>query len=332
MPTLRDIGEDGLLARLRPLLAEHTAGLLLGTGDDCAITQPDPRRLVWTIDAMVEGAHFRFWPGNSPRAVGWKLAASNLSDLASKGATPLYALLSAGFPGDADADAVVALHEGVAECLAEHGARLIGGDTVRAPQWTLSLTLVGALAPGAALATRSRARPGMTVYCTGHPGESGAGFRALEEGRGADFPALAERHLRPRPRVAIGRALVEACSDLAMLDCSDGPAKDASRVAAASSVRVVLESALFPISPALADFAAQTGSSAEDLFLFGGEDYELLFATAADFATIHQAAREAEPAVSVTAIGRVEEGEGLCLEGPDGSRVDLLSRKGFEHF
>jgi len=318
--TMRSLGEQGLLARLAPLLHAHTQGLPLGTGDDAAITEgTGSPRLVWTIDTMVESTHFRWWnhPLCTPHAIGWKLAQTNLSDLASKGADPLFALLSVGIPGSVMADAASDFVAGVADAISAAGARLIGGDTVASPVWTATLALVGALPDGRAIAARSNARPGMSVFVTGHPGESGAGLEILEGRLAIADVALADhfvaRHLRPVARLDAGRFLVEQFRDIAMLDLSDGIAIDAQRIAEASGVCVLIEESLLP-----------KDSPAEPYVLTGGESYELLFCVES---TGDELPRQIP---GIRRIGHVEAGSGAWLMKADGGRVPLGG--GFRHF
>ncbi|MBX3730580.1 MAG: thiamine-phosphate kinase [Candidatus Sumerlaeia bacterium] len=330
--TLAKLGEEGLLTRLAPMLQRHTAGLPLPTGDDVAVSPPPGagQRLVWTVDAMVEGTHFRFWPAApGARWLGWKLAASNLSDLASKGARPLGALLSFGAPGDAPEHLIAEFYDGLDECLTAHGARLLGGDTVRAPQWTLSLAVVGLLAEGLPIAARHRARAGQGVYVTGQPGRAAAGLRILEGLSSAPTTYasdLIDAHLRPRPRLAEGQALVAAFPDLAMLDVSDGIVRDGARVADQSGAALHLERDRLPLPAVPPDF----GQSALDLFLHGGEDYELLFTTAAPESDAARVLQQIGGA-GATRIGTVVEGEGVHLVEADGV-PRRLTPKGFEHF
>lgn len=322
-------GEDGLLSSLGPLLRRHTAGFPLPTGDDVAVTAArEPRRMAWTIDSMIEGTHFRWWSHReaTPEALGHKLAASNLSDLAAKGARPLHALLSLGVPPETSVKQVGAFVEGLAAALEAHGARLAGGDTVDAPCWMLTLSLTGELSPKAGIAARSNARPGHVVYTTGHPGESAAGFHLLECGAPSSPAAdhLILRHLRPAPRLDVGRLVAEELRGAAMIDLSDGVARDAARVAQLSSVRIVLERELFPLSPQLRAAASEAGRDPVEWFLHGGEDYELLFTT--------DAPEERVLALSplVRRIGRVEAGSGLLLSS--GGSEDALDYHGYQHF
>lgn len=335
--TLKDYREAGLLQELLPILQKHSAGLILGTGDDVAISQsPGNSRLVWTIDSMIEGTHFQFYddPQATARALGAKLVVSNVSDLASKGARPLWALISFGVPSSARMDRVREFYHGVDERLMRHGARLIGGDTFVAPQWTLTLALVGVLEEGAAIASRDRARPGQGVYITGWPGESGAGYAILSGKRTAEGKTrqrLVMRHVCPMSCLDTGVTLATSFDDLAMIDVSDGVAKDSGEIARASGMAVILEKDQLPVSEALAEFAKANGADPLKYVLYGGEDYELLFTTAASPQHVEAALAEYGHMIPVRRIGRVEPGEGVYLESPDGKR-EHLEAEGFEHF
>ena len=106
-------------------------GVVVGIGDDAAILRP-PRGedLVATVDAVVQGVHFdeRFRPGE----VGWKALAVNLSDVASMGARPLWALCALATPPDARPAYLVAVGKGLAACARAHGTALVGGNVTRA--------------------------------------------------------------------------------------------------------------------------------------------------------------------------------------------------------
>jgi len=328
MSTMRDLKERGLLERFGPMLRRHTEGLPLGTGDDVAIT---PDGYVWTIDTMVEGTHFLWYddPLCTGAAIAAKLVASNVSDLCSKGAMPRFALLSFGVPPTAPVERIASFYEGLDAELRRHGLVLLGGDTVGAPQWTLTLTVVGEL-PLARLpiAARHAAAPGMAIYATGWPGESGAGFEllqgpdvALEAGTRAH---LVRRHLSPEVHPSLGRRLVESLGPLAMIDLSDGLAKDSGEIANASGVAVILEK--LPISPMLRSAADALRRAPEHFVLFGGEDYELLFCTAAG----DDAVRRACEGHVVHRVGAIEVGSGVWLRRCEG--LVPVEKGAFDHF
>jgi thiamine-monophosphate kinase len=330
--TIADLKEAGLLARYAPLLRRHTAGLELPTGDDVAITLETAGRMVWTIDTMVEGTHFRWYdhPLCTPAAIAAKLVASNASDLASKGAIPRWALLSLGVPSHARIAALDDFFAGLDRALLEHGLRLIGGDTVGSPQWTMTLTVTGELPPGLTIAARHAAVPGMGLWLVGWPGESAAGFHLLNDRTMDQTPAahhdVIQSHLSPMVDVAVGRRIVEQLAPVAMIDTSDGPAKDAGEIARASGVAILIEE--LPLSPALQLAASRLGRDPLDLAFYGGEDYGLLFCTSAADSEVVRAVGSALP---LHRIGRVVEGAGVWFARPDGTRAPLAT-SGFDHF
>jgi thiamine-monophosphate kinase len=268
--TLEELGEFGLLAEL------ERRGLAQGIEHDAAVVDG----LVVTQDALVEGVHFRFdllsW-----RELGARAAAVNVSDLAASGADPLALLVTLGLPPETAVEDVLELYSG----LNERGVPVRGGDTTRADRVVLSATALGRAkrVPG-----RVGARPGDVVVVTGPLGAAGAAFRA---GR-----------LPPVPdRVVEGKRLAVAAT--AMLDLSDGLARDAGHIAQRSGVRLAIELEQVPLAP---------GAELDDVGF--GEDYELLATTP-------------DP-LDFPVIGRVEEGEGVELT----LRGEPYSLAGWEHF
>jgi len=198
-----------------------------------------------TQDALVENIHFRLdW--TSWRELGFKAAAVNLSDLAASGADPDALIVTLGLP-DVEVADVVELYEG----LNEPGVPVVGGDTTRARDVTLSVTAIGRAerVPG-----RAGARPGDLLVVTGPLGGAGAAFRA-------------GRHARPPLRLDEGRRLARVAT--AMLDLSDGLGADGAHIARRSGVRCAIELERVPLA---------AGATIDDLAF--GEDYELLAATA----------------------------------------------------
>lgn len=211
--------------------------------------------LVLTHDTMAEGTHFR--PDADARDVAWKLVASNLSDLAAKGADPVGALLSYPIGGE-DSEFV----GGLWAALDAMDVRLLGGDTFAAsgPR-TLGITAIGR-ATHTPVPSRAGAQIGDRVYVTGTLGRAMLGF----EGDEAHLEALN----RPSPRLDEGRALAPLVT--AMMDVSDGLLLDAFRLAGASEVTLSIDSTAVPVASV----------ERRDDALRWGDDYELLFTLPAD--------------------------------------------------
>lgn len=238
-----------------------TAPAARGLADDCAVLAVGGTQLVLTHDMLVEGVHYL--PTQDMVDVAWKLVATNLSDIAAKGAQPLGVLL--GFMlGDGDGDARFA--QGLREVLAAYRVPLLGGDTVAggSPR-AFGLTAIGS-ATHCPAPSRAGARVGDGVWITGPIGAAMIGFEALRdagaEGIGADSAA----YRRPVPLLAEGQALAPLVS--AMMDVSDGLLLDASRIGAASEVTIAIESAAVPL--------AAPEDRRHDALRWG-DDYQLLF-------------------------------------------------------
>ena len=210
--------------------------------------------LILTHDAMAEGIHFL--RGQDPADVAWKLVATNLSDLAAKGAEPLGVLLGYQLGSD-DARFV----EGLRAVLEHYQVPLLGGDTISGNgSQVLGLTALGR-ATHRPVPSRSGAQVGDALWITGPVGAAMLGLEALKAGSG---DSLAYR--RPAALLADGRALASQVS--AMMDVSDGLLLDAARLAAASQVTINLDSSAVPIA---------VPEDRRDEALRWGDDYQLLF-------------------------------------------------------
>ncbi|MCP3734697.1 thiamine-phosphate kinase [Sphingomonas sp. RP10(2022)] len=297
--------ETDFLAALRALPLHPSAR---GLRDDTARLVHAP--LVVTTDTLVEGVHFL--SHDTPQDVAWKLVATNLSDIAGKGAKPDGILLNYPLSDDGWDRAFLA---GLAEVLAACGTSLLGGDTVTLPHGAPRILTVTAFGCDTPAPPRGGAGENDALWVTGTIGDAGAG---LAIARGADGPAeLAARYRRPAPRLAEGRALGRLAH--AMMDVSDGLLIDAARMAEASGLAVYLDLAAVPLSAAYRAFAGDD-RDARLAAATAGDDYELLFAMPANVV----------PPVPATRLGRFARGGGLRLYDGD-AMIPLPERLGFQH-
>ena len=296
-----------LIGAIRAALTDRGGRTVRWSGDDAAVVRARPLA-VTSIDTVVDGVHFRA-ATHSPADVGWKALATALSDIAAMGAEAGEAyvalVLPAGFEGALE---LVGAMEELAE---RSGVTIAGGDVVRGPALTVTVTVVGWAEREDELVGRDGAQAGELVGVTGELGGSEAGRRLLEQGV-REPVELVRRHLRPAPRLDEGRALA-AAGAAAMIDLSDGLATDAAHLAEASGVELRLRLDALPCAPWVEPEAAARG----------GDDYELLF-------TIAPERREAaEAAAPVSWLGEVHAGSGLVLLDAGGRPVEGL--RGYEH-
>ncbi len=270
--TLAGLGEFAVIDRL--VAGREQPGVVaVGPGDDAAVVIAPDGRTVVSTDMLVEGRHFRRdW--SSPRDIGRKAIAQNAADVEAMGARATAFVVAFGAPGDTATAKAIEVADGMWEEVRKLGAGVVGGDLVSAPQWVISVTVLGDLA-GRAPVRRDGARPGDTVAVVGDLGRSAAGYSLWHDDIHA-HDELRRRHLAPEPPYGQGRAAADAGAS-SMTDVSDGLLGDLGHIATGSGCGIDLSrDALGADLDAVRAAATDVGADPWGWVLGGGEDHALV--------------------------------------------------------
>src|SRR3954468_8017988 len=236
--TLAGVGEFAVIDRL-VAGRDQPATVVLGPGDDAAVVVAGDGRTVLSSAMLVAGRPFRLdW--STPHDVGRKAIAQTAAAIEAMGAQATAFVVAFGAPADTPTTQALELADGMWHEARLCGAGIVGGDLVSAPQWVISVTVLGDLGVREPV-RRSGARPGDTVAVAGELGRSAAGY-ALWKNDIRDFEVLRRRHLVPEPPYGQGRAAADAHAS-AMTDVSDGLLADLGHIAKASGAGVDLSTA-----------------------------------------------------------------------------------------
>lgn len=330
---MKDLGESGWLRWLGRLLRGHSH-VAVSFGDDTACLKPSGRPQLLTVDLLIEGTHFT-WRTATPASLGEKLVAVSVSDIAAMGGVARAMVVGLATPADMKADRLKSLFRSIEKSARRWNVAFVGGDSVRSEQLVLASVILGEFeGPIEALPLRSRMRPGHNIYVTGTLGDSAAGLAILqgEAGRAKSWSRhLVERHRRPKPRVREAQALAQGLPDVAMIDLSDDLARSVELLCQSSGVGAEIRTDRLPVSPQLRAYCRASGREALDLAVGGGEDFELLFSTAAGPRRIAQILRKIRAPAQVRLIGRAVRRGGVRWTDHAGRTVKVAPKR-FEHF
>jgi thiamine-monophosphate kinase len=297
----------------------------LGIGDDCAlVTIPDGCQLAVTTDTLVEGVHF--FSDISPKALGHRVLAVNLSDLAAMGAEPAWVSIGITLP-NVDEAWLEQFSEGLHDIAEYYNVQLIGGDTTQGPL-TITVCAKGIVPKGKAL-TRSGAKAGDWLYVTGDLGDAALAIEARKQGwelSEAHRAYVQKKFDYPAPQVAAGQVL-RGLANSAM-DISDGLLADLNHILTQSGVGATIHADKVPVSDALKSLPDEEVRLM--LAMAYGDDYQLLFSVP-DSNRVAIEKRLAEYGVKPTCIGQINANAGdLTLLYKD--KPWPFPATGFEHF
>ena len=318
------MSEFQLIRRLQEIIClpgiEQRPECVIGIGDDAAVLEvPAGQQLVVCTDTLVEGIHFP--SATSPRAIGHKSLAVNLSDLAAMGAAPAWFFMALSLP-EHDQDWLDAFAQGMAELANRSCISLAGGD-VTGGGLSICITALGLVENNQAL-TRAGAQQGDLVLVSGRPGAAANALRVLKSGgepRADDLAALEF----PQPRLDLGRALHGIAT--ACIDLSDGLLADLGHILEQSGGGAELELGRLPCPPGLEGLPAE---ERWPLQLAGGDDYELCF-TAKPSSLDQIDSVAVACGIQITVIGSITGGAGIKLRKPGGGLYEPV-QAGYEHF
>ena len=328
---LSDIGEFRVISSIRSDLKDFQKEVIVGIGDDTAAIEVSGKKLLlFTSDSLVEDVHFK-WDYTSPFQVGWKALVVAISDVAAVGGNPTHCLVSLALPSDTERNLVREVYRGLKKAASKYRVGIVGGDTVRAPSFIITVSLLGEV-KRENIVLRSGAKPGDLIYVTGQLGSSGAGLACLKAPNGKVKPKirqfLIKKHLIPSPRLVEGQKIASSQIATSMIDLSDGLASDLHRLTEESKVGAVLWEDEFPIALATEQLAKVMGKSLLEWILYGGEDYELLFTVPPN----KKEKLKQTLGFPHTLIGEIaDRDQGIYLKKREGKRTKI-ENGGYNHF
>jgi thiamine-monophosphate kinase len=332
---LKEIGEFGLIDRIKKIVETPSKDLILGIDDDTAAFRiSNDQILLLSTDVLIEGVHFDL-NYFSFYQLGWRGMAANLSDIAAMGGWPLYAIVSLGLPQNLTVDSVEEMYRGMRSLADEFRTSIIGGDTTHTPDGLLiSMAVVGQVMESQ-LVRRSGAQAGDALFVTGTLGDSEAGLKVLKSQNQSfreKFARTVEQHLTPRPRIHEARFLVDNFDIHAMIDISDGLASEVHHICKNSGVGAIVLEEQIPLDRQTRKIADFSKDDPVEYALYGGEDSELLFTAPEKIGHRLQREFSEQFEISCTKVGRiVSKAEGISLRKSNGETIPLFF-KGYDHF
>ncbi len=332
MNIITDIGEFGLISMIKKWVKEGNQKVVRGIGDDTAVLKGlGGNYVLFTCDVQVEGTHF-LRNLITPFQLGCKSLAINVSDIASMGGSPTFALISLILPPITEVEFLRDFYRGLQEEADKWGVSLVGGNISKTEgPLVVDVALLGEVEEDN-LKLRSGAKSGDLILITGEPGCSAAGFKLILKSLGEKYPSLIDKHITPTPRVKEAHLIAGFNGVTSMIDVSDGVLKDLYHILEESLVGATLLEDCFPIKEELKEASLLLGDNPLNFFLRGGEDYELIFTVSPEEATLVKNKVEKLTGTHVSIIGEINnKARVIALKRSDGS-INELTPCGWDHF
>lgn len=303
--------------------------ILKNIGDDCSVVEGSLLNQLFTTDTLIEDTHFLF-DKIHPYLLGWKSLAVNISDIASMGGIPKFALLSLGINKKINVEWLNHFYNGLSECANKYNVSIIGGDTVNSPNSVMiSITLTGSTDKPI---YRNNIKNDYLIVSTGNLGLSGAGLWCIKNNINNEF--CIEKHYKPTPRVEEGLFLSKNIMDLSMIDSSDGLYKSVETMCNQSNLNLNFGADIFydnlDFHPSLLEISDISKIKPENFILFGGEDYELIFSLSqSEFDNIKDRYKE-KFNHQLNVIGKFNNNKNIYLNKEN--KNILLTDNSYKHF
>ena len=311
-------GEFGLIERIKDKIKLYSKDVIVGIGDDAAVLRYNKNScLLFKTDMLVEDVHFSL-KYFTPEQIGAKAIEQNVSDIASMGGLPKFAVASLAMPKNTGLEFIDRLYKGINKAAQKYRMSIVGGDLSQANKLMISIALIG-FVEKKYLTLRSRARVNDLIFCSGNAGASSIGLELL---RRSINGKSAKKHLEPESRLNLARKIVKIGVN-SMTDVSDGIASEVRHICHESKIGAIIYADKIPISKNTINVSKKIKKNPLEFALYGGEDFELVF-------TAKKGKLKRLKKHDVSVIGKiVNKKYGIKLI-KNNRKYDL--KNGFEHF
>ena len=298
-------------------LKSYNRNIIKGIGDDCSIIRFDKnKKYVFTTDTSLLGPHFT--KDYTPEEIGYKCLATNISDIASMGCIPLYAMYAITIPKMSE-KWLRSFYKGTNKLLRKYKISIIGGDTTRGPL-SITIQLIGI--QNNKIMQRDGAKAGDDIYVSGTIGNARAALIMAKKSLGYKY--FRKYLVNPIPRVNLGLEISKFATSC--IDISDGLAKDLKNIAISSNKGFKVDIDQIPVSSRLKQYVLPKYK--EECILGGGEDYELCFTANKKYSLkINNISNKLK--INISKIGIVTNKGYIYSQN---GKVTKIKSKGYDHF